>query len=327
MAIPIFLTRCHICNNHDFSSRRKCRDHYKSKHSIIIKTTNQGRPLKQANLEFIERENFNCPACSWYFKTIKELGNHIDLHLKNQNSAENSNFKEDSENSEDSDSEDSDSEADMNQEDIVTISNSVPIPKSQLVPVVMENYRRNHDEALLHACQRASDSEENKHLAKYALTSLKLEPFSIINEHGEEENALAHVNVITKASKSKSSSIIPIIPMKRSANEMEKNILFCNNCSITNPIPLYKSLTSHAPYPKLLDTRNYVELSDDLCQLLNQDWNLSPQMKFVAAQLLAGCILQNQLNGQVIIVNTVEVYGRKASCQLENLPKEKEKRT
>lgn len=201
--------------------------------------------------------------------------------MKNQNSAESSNSKEDSENSEESDS-----EANMRQEDIVTLSNCVSIPKSELVPVVMETYKRNYDEALLHACQRASDSEENKHLARYALTSLKLEPFCIINEHGEEENGLAHVDVITRVSQSKSSSIIPIIPIKRSANEMEKNILFCNNCSINYPIPLYKSLISNAPYPKLLDTRNYIELFDDLCQLLNQDWTLSPQMKYTAAQLL-----------------------------------------
>ncbi|ORE05210.1 hypothetical protein BCV72DRAFT_230345 [Rhizopus microsporus var. microsporus] len=107
----------------------------------------------------------------------------------------------------------------------------------------------------------------------------------------KEENTLAHVDVIAKASQSKSPYIIPIIPMKRSANKMEKNILFCNNCSIINPILLYKSLTSHAPYSKLLCARKYIELSDYLCQLLKQDWTLSPQIKFVAAQLLAGCIL------------------------------------
>lgn len=59
-----------------------------------------------------------------------------------------------------------------------------------------------------------------------------------------------------------------IISNKISANEMEKNILFCNNCSISSPLPLYKPVTKHAPYLKLLGTRNYIELSDDLCQLL-----------------------------------------------------------
>ncbi|CEP08829.1 hypothetical protein [Parasitella parasitica] len=99
----------------------------------------------------------------------------------------------------------------------------------------MEIYRRSHDEALLHACQRASDPEENMHLARYALTSLKLEPCSIINEYGEEENALAHADVISKASQSKLSSTTPI---KSSLNEIEKNILFCNNWSTANPISM-----------------------------------------------------------------------------------------
>ncbi|KAI7904487.1 uncharacterized protein BX663DRAFT_484628 [Cokeromyces recurvatus] len=121
-----------------------------------------------------------------------------------------------------------------------------------LIELSYKSYNHdNHDEALLHACQRASDSEENKHLARYALTSLKLEHSSIINEHRENENALAHVNVIIKASQSKPASIITIAPMKRSANEMKKITLFCNNCSIINPIPSCNSLASHAPYPKL----------------------------------------------------------------------------
>ncbi|KAG1404681.1 hypothetical protein G6F58_010156 [Rhizopus delemar] len=43
-------------------------------------------------------------------------------------------------------------------------------------------------------------------------------------------------------------------------------------------------------------------------------------MKYAAAQLLAGCILQNQLNGKVVIANTVEVYGRKRSVDIHCEP-------
>ncbi|KAI7856123.1 hypothetical protein BDC45DRAFT_425138, partial [Circinella umbellata] len=57
-------------------------------------------------------------------------------------------------------------------------------------------------------------------------------------------------------------------------------------------------------------------LSNDLCQLLNQDWTLSPQMKYAAAQLLTGCLLQNQQNGKVVIANTVEVYGHEKSVDI-----------
>ncbi|ORX58054.1 hypothetical protein DM01DRAFT_256350, partial [Hesseltinella vesiculosa] len=60
-----------------------------------------------------------------------------------------------------------------------------------------------------------------------------------------------------------------------------------------------------------------------VCHVLNKDWEFFPQIKFLSAKILAGCILQNGRSGQAIIVNTVEVYGRKKSIDSHRGPHRK----
>ncbi|KAG0165099.1 hypothetical protein DFQ28_007180 [Apophysomyces sp. BC1034] len=50
------------------------------------------------------------------------------------------------------------------------------------------------------------------------------------------------------------------------------------------------------PYAKLLMQRQYVKLT--------------PNVKYFSAKTFAGFILENKANGQAVLVNTVEVYGR-----------------
>ncbi|KAG1456420.1 hypothetical protein G6F46_002310 [Rhizopus delemar] len=64
-------------------------------------------------------------------------------------------------------------------------------------------------------------------------------------------------------------------------------------------------------YGKLLQQRQYIELSDELCRLANHDWRYHPQIKYFVAQLFAGAILFNTDNHQAVILNAIEAYGRK----------------
>ncbi|KAG9060795.1 hypothetical protein KI688_008876 [Linnemannia hyalina] len=56
--------------------------------------------------------------------------------------------------------------------------------------------------------------------------------------------------------------------------------------------------------------RKYTELDNGVCELFNRDWEFFPYLRFACAKILAGCLLLNNQNGQVIIANTIEVYGR-----------------
>jgi len=53
-----------------------------------------------------------------------------------------------------------------------------------------------------------------------------------------------------------------------------------------------------------------MELTQDICALLNKDWQFYPQAKFFSATVLAGSILFNRSNNQAITINTMEMYGR-----------------
>ncbi|GAN11683.1 hypothetical protein MAM1_0810c11264 [Mucor ambiguus] len=59
---------------------------------------------------------------------------------------------------------------------------------------------------------------------------------------------------------------------------------------------------------KHLLRNRYVEFTKEDGVLLNKDWLLYPEMRYVCSQLLAGAILES--NSQFLLVNTVEPYGR-----------------
>ncbi|KAK3824482.1 MAG: hypothetical protein J3R72DRAFT_345117, partial [Linnemannia gamsii] len=56
--------------------------------------------------------------------------------------------------------------------------------------------------------------------------------------------------------------------------------------------------------------RRYIELDKSTSELFNRDLGFSPHLRFACAKILAGCLLLNNQNGQVISANTIEAYGR-----------------
>ncbi|KAG0250800.1 hypothetical protein BGZ95_007078, partial [Linnemannia exigua] len=83
----------------------------------------------------------------------------------------------------------------------------------------------------------------------------------------------------------------------------------CQNCSPIS-VPGLDTLLTMSPYAKVLRTREFVELNEPMCDLLNEDWEFRPQLRYACAQILAGSILLNCNSGQAVIVNTIEIYGR-----------------
>ncbi|KAG0043229.1 hypothetical protein BGZ89_006530, partial [Linnemannia elongata] len=67
---------------------------------------------------------------------------------------------------------------------------------------------------------------------------------------------------------------------------------------------------STSPYAASIQRRKYTELDNGVCELFNRDWEFFPHLRFACAKILAGCFLLNNQSGQVVIANTIEVYGR-----------------
>lgn len=102
-------------------------------------------------------------------------------------------------------------------------------------------------------------------------------------------------------------SIGPIVPTKRRFEDAFDNNGLCIKCI---PNVGLENLFAASPYSKILVQRHYVPLADDVCALLNKDWDFYPQVKYFSAMVLAGAILLNTNNKQAVMVNTVEMYGR-----------------
>ncbi|KAI8575346.1 hypothetical protein K450DRAFT_275701 [Umbelopsis ramanniana AG] len=214
--------------------------------------------------------------------------------------------------------EETDTDESIEENPVNTISSSVTIPDSPSITGVEEEpLRRPYENAVLYACQQTDDDSKEKLKTMRILEAMNLNPFSIINEDGTEQNALAHPAVIEKSISAQSR--IESTPLKRTYDEMDSEERPCANCSFENPRLLHNVLAM-SPYSRLLQKRNYVELSTEYCELLNYDWTFFPHMKYFAAQLLAGSIIHNAVNNETVMANTVEVYGRKKNVDLHREP-------
>ncbi|KAG0231814.1 hypothetical protein BGW41_002085, partial [Actinomortierella wolfii] len=195
---------------------------------------------------------------------------------------------------------------------------AVTLPKRQVVPPLPEPCqqpeKRTFDEAILYSCGESHSSVGEKRKTLGIVDSLGLEPISIKDTLGIEQNALAHATVISR---------LPIGPVELSPVARQKRKLdadeICPNCSPA-PAPGLDHLLSTSPYAARLATRSYIEISDEICELLNRDWQFSPHLRYAAAVILSGCLLVNNKNGQSIIANTVEVYGRQKTVDIHREP-------
>lgn len=56
--------------------------------------------------------------------------------------------------------------------------------------------------------------------------------------------------------------------------------------------------------------RQYTELNKDMIELLNQDWEIKPNQRYIAARALIGSVIIDTENHRGLLILTLEVYGR-----------------
>ncbi|KAG0254088.1 hypothetical protein BGZ95_006138, partial [Linnemannia exigua] len=150
---------------------------------------------------------------------------------------------------------------------------ALPSYQSLSVPIMVDStpQMREYNDAVLYSCNQTHVSDTEKQRTLGIIDALELRPFAMKDPHGAEQNGLAHISVIAKLS----------------AGEGKV-----------------------APNMASMQRRKYIELDNGVCELFNRDWEFFPYLRFACAKILAGCLLLNNQNGQVIIANTIEVYGR-----------------
>ncbi|KAG0365458.1 hypothetical protein BGX24_004138 [Mortierella sp. AD032] len=164
------------------------------------------------------------------------------------------------------------------------------------------------DDAVRYSCGELHALPREKRRRLGIVGSLELKPISIKDALAIEQNALVHATVISRLSAGPV-NLSPVESQKRRKLYEDET---CSNCSPA-PAPGLGYLLSSSPYAARLSTQTYVELCEEICELLNRDWQFSPHLRYASAVILAKRLL---VNGQAAIVNTVEQYGRQNTVEI-----------
>ncbi|KAI8594883.1 hypothetical protein EDD21DRAFT_392661 [Dissophora ornata] len=284
--------QCSDCRE-SFSSRSQLRAHVLERHSQeceVVLVAEDGL-LTTTSLVRIDG-HFVCPRCSLGLSTKSGIRKHVGNNLckRDLGNADNS-----------EDSNDGGSTPPLLEPTVVPNTTFVP-------PVSDETFlsqRRTFDDAVLAACQKLQAPSSEQETTLLFMKHLGMRAVSFADVNGAEQQALVHSSVVHKLAVGQSCvHAIGPEPKKRKSEDRQ-----CEMCT-PKPVVGLEHIMSISPYSKLILSRKYVEINDAHCDLLNQSWIFQPELRFACARLLAGCIVLNGMNGQAVIVNTVEVYGR-----------------
>ncbi|KAF9344954.1 hypothetical protein BGX34_005185 [Mortierella sp. NVP85] len=176
-------------------------------------------------------------------------------------------------------------------------SESSPEPESQ--------EWRSFDDAILHASGKETEGESER--VRTLIYAKKLEQFPVgFSVEGQERNALV-IRAVYDA--------LPEKPFLALVNKSAGTgqLLEAQPCLTCHPlsVPPIADLIEKTPFAKILGKRRYEELSKERIDDLNLNWTRYPEAPQVAGHMLAGAILYNTESGKGILLNEVEVYGRR----------------
>ncbi|GAA5796876.1 hypothetical protein HPULCUR_002254 [Helicostylum pulchrum] len=165
-------------------------------------------------------------------------------------------------------------------------------------------------------------STEEKHTMEKRMVgivnSLDLEPFGIYNDNDVEISALTSDNNIEMLIEKYHGKKVYFSRKRRDIEEVEGD----NDAKTNRKNKIMRHISNdnrfssrvlNGPYAKILSKRNYFELTEDICSLLNICWLSSPNMKYFATKVMAGAILYNLETGQALLITSIETYGRTPS--------------
>ncbi|KAG0322436.1 hypothetical protein BGZ99_003347 [Dissophora globulifera] len=274
-----------------FVSASQLRAHNFEYHSkSITASIKQDGELRDIEIERIDG-TFTCPTCAASYQSKSAAKRHFQRETCTQTDQEGPIL------------------------DVVTVPRALAVPCLPIsdppkVPATLD-----HDFAVLNALQQVHKSEEEKQKLLLMMEAFDLAPFALKDSSGIEFNALTHPANLANVSTSDSERHrVAHIPRKRRL--LDSGSRQCSPAAV----PGLESLMPITPYAKALSTRKFIELSSDMCELVNRDWTLHPQLRYACAQVFAGSILMNTQNNQAIIANTVEGYGRTRTTDAHREP-------
>ncbi|KAF9582548.1 hypothetical protein BGW38_000073 [Lunasporangiospora selenospora] len=185
---------------------------------------------------------------------------------------------------------------------------AITMPKEMAIPALHQQQETHtYDDAVLCSCGMLQASAEEKRRTLGIIEALGLQPILLKDARGAEHYALVHPTAFSGFPTDPAAEPNPVVPQKRRLED-----------DTSRPTPELKRLLSSSPYAGLLATREYIELDDEICKLLNQNWRSSTHLRFSSAVILSGCIILNSKSGHAIIANAVEMYGRESTVDIHH---------
>jgi hypothetical protein len=138
------------------------------------------------------------------------------------------------------------------------------------------------------------------------MQQMQCHPIALCGSDGKEMNILATKDVHKSIPNDpKAFSVWKVPGTARQWNTTRQ----CERCSPL-PVPGLEDLLNSSPFAKILRTREFVEISDQVCRNMNLDWTRRPQCRCACGQYFAGAILFRIDSSEAVMINTMEVYGR-----------------
>ncbi|KAG0304347.1 hypothetical protein BGZ98_005627 [Dissophora globulifera] len=268
----------------EFSTEAQLKHHTLESHSPTTRvaiTTPQGGKEKVV-LKRVDG-HFKCPRCSKLLGTKSGIRKHLERLDCGQSAKDTEEALEP-----------------------VTVLGTVSLPSLPVATSMSPSLERNFDDTVLAACHQVhQDDRRETEKTLYIVECLGLSPIILQDYLGIEQCALAH-NTIVKRLSLGQAHVTAVLPATKK-RKLDSDL--CRRCSPITPSGM-DSLMAVSPLAAVLRTRQFVELDESYCDMLNEDWTFRPQLRYACAQLLAGAVLLNTNNGHAIMANCVEAYGR-----------------
>ncbi|KAF9190063.1 hypothetical protein BGZ49_003738, partial [Haplosporangium sp. Z 27] len=303
-----------------FSSIKQMKDHSKQYHTEICDISYIALDGTQQHQLVRTNGVFECPFCSTTVETLNGIKYHVNSVPHESDGSltpTNSTPLESSESLGSADGEVAPHDSLMSASCERTSHEFPGLSIAKAAPL-----KRGYEELVLTAFEKLKDTHKEKKRALFTAEDSELRPLTLRSDLGTDQVVLVHGSKCKEFSTGTRFVVIDE-PVQSPTISRTTN---CSNCS---PVPSagLESLIISSPYTSQLVKMKFVELTSDVCKILNKDWLLCPELKHACTQIFAGCILQQTVSGHAILVNCVETYGRKqqidAHRERTNLTKDK----
>ncbi|KAI7894743.1 uncharacterized protein EV154DRAFT_548888 [Mucor mucedo] len=163
------------------------------------------------------------------------------------------------------------------------------------------NSLRTYDQAFLFAMGETDRTSKSKKRALMFADFYDVVPVAVTDEDGNEVDVILSPSHVEKF-QTMLAKPTPLT-VSRPVQEASPQAMFPTRDTVN-------SIGEFGAYSGYLTKRHYTELSKEMIEILNQDWEIKPSQRFIVARALIGSVIIDSENNRGLLILALEVYGR-----------------